>query len=158
MPRPTDIRIADAELYFLPVKTRMPLKFGAESLESVVCARAKITVENGLWPSKLTMQFRLERLEKFAKLLATHVAKITLAGHAMEIGLELIENVIANVSVDQPDDSPEQQLPYLAKLGPACLTKRFTMLTATPTTSILIKLTESRFLIDHWQIFSLPEK
>ena len=133
MPRPTDIRIADVELYFLPVKTRMPLKFGAESLESVVCARAKITVENGqghravgwgetplsvqwVWPSKLTMQFRLERLEKFAKLLATHVAKITLAGHAMEIGLELIENVIANVSVDQPDDSPEQQLPYLAKL------------------------------------------
>jgi len=133
MPRQTDIRIADVELYFLPVQTRMPLKFGAESLESVVCARAKITVENGqgqsaigwgetplsvqwVWPSKLTMQFRLERLQNFASLLATHVGKITLAGHAMEIGLELIENVIANVSVDQPNDSPEQQLPYLAKL------------------------------------------
>jgi len=133
MPRQTDIRIVDVDLYFLPVQTRMPYKFGAESLDSVVCARAKLTVENGkghravgwgetplsvqwVWPSALTVEFRLERLQQFAILLATRVRQLTLTGYAMEIGLELIENIIADVCVDRPNDSPEQQLPYLAKL------------------------------------------
>jgi L-alanine-DL-glutamate epimerase-like enolase superfamily enzyme len=133
MSQPTDIRIVDVELYFLPVQTRMPLKFGAESLESVVCARAKVTVENGqghravgwgetplsvqwVWPSTLTMQFRLERLQQFATLLAAQVARTPSCGHAMEIGLEIVENVIADVNVDQPGDLPQQKMPYLAKL------------------------------------------
>ena len=44
MPKPSDIRTVGATLYFLPVKTRVPLKFGAETLTSVTCARAMVRV------------------------------------------------------------------------------------------------------------------
>ena len=44
MAKPTDIRAAAAELFFLPVETRMPLKFGPETLTHVTCARARLTV------------------------------------------------------------------------------------------------------------------
>ena len=42
----TDIRVKDVELFLLPVQTRVPLKFGTETLSSVTCARAKVTVED----------------------------------------------------------------------------------------------------------------
>ena len=44
MPKPTDIRVAATELFFLPVETRVPLKFGPETLTHVTCARARLTV------------------------------------------------------------------------------------------------------------------
>ena len=43
---PLDIRIAGVSLYFLPVETRVPLKFGPETLTSVTCARVAMTVED----------------------------------------------------------------------------------------------------------------
>ncbi|SVD17753.1 uncharacterized protein METZ01_LOCUS370607, partial [marine metagenome] len=39
MTKSTDIEILGAELHFLPVETRVPLKFGTETLTSVTCAR-----------------------------------------------------------------------------------------------------------------------
>ena len=41
----TDVRAIGAELYLLPVTTRMPLKFGPETLTTVTCARVKLTFE-----------------------------------------------------------------------------------------------------------------
>ena len=46
MSRPTDIRPVAAALYFLPVQTRVPLKFGAETLTCVICARVRLTVRD----------------------------------------------------------------------------------------------------------------
>ena len=48
MAKPTDIIIQSTELEFLPVETRVPLKFGAETLTSVTCARVKMSVRNTL--------------------------------------------------------------------------------------------------------------
>ena len=42
----TDVRVVATRLHFLPVKTRVPLKFGAETLTSVTVARACVTVED----------------------------------------------------------------------------------------------------------------
>lgn len=39
-----DVRIVDAALWFLPVKMRVPLKFGNQVLTNVVCARARVRV------------------------------------------------------------------------------------------------------------------
>ncbi|MDY0091776.1 MAG: hypothetical protein RBT80_03660 [Candidatus Vecturithrix sp.] len=39
MARNTDITPKDVRLYFLPVETRVPLKFGPETVTSVTCAR-----------------------------------------------------------------------------------------------------------------------
>ena len=35
MPRPTDIRIRETTLYFLPVETRVPLKFGTQTVTTL---------------------------------------------------------------------------------------------------------------------------
>src|SRR5450756_1515027 len=42
----TDIRPVAAQLYLLPLKTRMPLRFGAETLTSLTCARVCLVVED----------------------------------------------------------------------------------------------------------------
>jgi L-alanine-DL-glutamate epimerase-like enolase superfamily enzyme len=46
MTKATDIRVVSVRLYFLPVQTRLPLKFGAETVTGVTVARACVTVEN----------------------------------------------------------------------------------------------------------------
>ena len=42
-----DIRILSSDLKFVPVETRMPLKFGAEVLTSVTCARVRLGAGQG---------------------------------------------------------------------------------------------------------------
>ena len=44
MPKPTDTKPIGVELHFLPVETRVPLKFGPETLTYVTCARARVRV------------------------------------------------------------------------------------------------------------------
>ena len=44
MSKTTDIRIVSTVLYFLPVRTRVPLKFGSETLTEVTCARVRVRV------------------------------------------------------------------------------------------------------------------
>ena len=38
MPKTTDVFPTAAALYFLPIRTRMPLKFGPETTTEVTCA------------------------------------------------------------------------------------------------------------------------
>ena len=40
----TAIRVCGVSVYFLPVETRVPLKFGTETLTSVTCCRVCVTV------------------------------------------------------------------------------------------------------------------
>ena len=40
--RRTAIRCVGTALYFIPVRTRVPLKFGPETLTSVTCARVRL--------------------------------------------------------------------------------------------------------------------
>lgn len=44
--KPYDIAITGLQLFELPVQTRVPLKFGAEVLTTVTCARVCIQTEN----------------------------------------------------------------------------------------------------------------
>ncbi|MGD0088331.1 MAG: hypothetical protein ABSE73_00230 [Planctomycetota bacterium] len=99
----TDIRPAGVELYFLPVETRVPLKFGPETLTSVTCARACMTVRNArgqtaqgwgetplsvqwVWPSSLSYEERHEALKDFCLRLARAWADFGGGGHALEVG------------------------------------------------------------------------
>jgi hypothetical protein len=130
--RTTDIRIVDAELFFIPVSTRMPLKFGAESLDSVTCGRVRVTVEKSdgsrwqgwgetplsvqwVWPSELPYQYRLSRLKAFAQTLSASIADSRLSGHSMEIGLQLIERFLPDQTATDADIN-DHPLPYLASL------------------------------------------
>ncbi|MFM8878425.1 MAG: hypothetical protein ACKOKG_04720, partial [Verrucomicrobiota bacterium] len=44
MTHPT-CQVTGVALWFLPVTTRVPLKFGTEALTSVTCARVRLTVQ-----------------------------------------------------------------------------------------------------------------
>src|SRR5208337_1157661 len=47
MAKSTDIRPIAAAVYSLPIRTRMPLKFGPEITTEVTCARIRVTVVHG---------------------------------------------------------------------------------------------------------------
>ena len=103
MNKPFDIQIINSSLSFLPVTTRVPLKFGNEVLTSVTCARASVTVKRKdgncskgwgetplsvqwVWPSEISYQERHSALLEFSELLAGICESPVESGHALEIG------------------------------------------------------------------------
>lgn len=117
MSKPTDIRAAGAALYFLPVQTRMPLKFGAETLTSVTCARARVRVRDRegreadgwgetplsvqwVWPSALPYEERHEALKQFSIVLALEWGKLDVTGHPMEVGHRFISERLPALLTD----------------------------------------------------------
>ncbi len=46
MSKPTDVRPTGADLYFLPITNRVPLKFGPEVTTEVTCARVCLGVND----------------------------------------------------------------------------------------------------------------
>src|SRR5437867_12678513 len=102
MGKPTDIRTIGATLYFLPVQTRVPLKFGPETLTTVTCARACVQVADGqgrkaegwretplsvqwVWPSSLAYEERHAALKEFCVELAELWASVRSPGHPIEL-------------------------------------------------------------------------
>jgi hypothetical protein len=103
MPKPTDIRVAATTLWFLPVRTRIPLKFGPETLTSVTCARARVRVEDRqgrsaegwgetplsvqwVWPSQQPYEPRQTALKAFCAELAQAWTAFDQSGHPLELG------------------------------------------------------------------------
>jgi L-alanine-DL-glutamate epimerase-like enolase superfamily enzyme len=130
----TDVRTVGAELYLLPVTTRMPLKFGPETLTTVTCARVKLTVRGRdgreaegwgetplsvqwTWPGQLSFKERQDSMVEFCKRLAAAWADADLWGHALEIGYrfqrKLLQALVADFNCDR---RPDAQMPYLAAL------------------------------------------
>ena len=131
---PTDITVAAAALYFLPVETRVPLKFGTETLTSVTCARVSIRVRradgreaNGwgetplsvqwVWPSLLPYDVRLAALQGFCVRLAKVWPACGLSGHALECGQDFITGPLHTAWLDwNAAQPPEHAMPWLAAL------------------------------------------
>ncbi len=129
-----DVRPIAAELYLLPVTTRVPLKFGPETLTSVTCARAKLIVRGRdgrtaegwgetplsvqwTWPGDLSYRERHEAMVEFCKRLAAAWVDADIWGHPLEIGnhflREMLPTLLAEFNRDRPAGA---QLPYLAAL------------------------------------------
>jgi L-alanine-DL-glutamate epimerase-like enolase superfamily enzyme len=132
--KPTDIHPVKSELYFLPVKTRVPLKFGAETLDEVTCARVRLRVVNDrgeraegwgetplsvqwVWPSPLPYGERLRTLQNFCVLLAAEIARFEFSGHPLEVGVEFQERILPSLlrQVNQ-QRPPDAAMPWLAAL------------------------------------------
>jgi len=135
MARTGDIRPVATTLYFLPVETRIPVKFGPETLYSVTCARVRVeavgrdgTRVTGwgetplsvqwVWPSHLTYAERHEALKAFTASLAQAWASFDVMGHPMEVGAAFQKDVLpvllAQVNRERgPDAEP---MPRLAAL------------------------------------------
>ena len=132
MPKSTDVRIVATRLYFLPLEMRVPLKFGAETVTSVTCSRACVTVEDSrghraegwgetplsvqwVWPSRQPYAERHEKLKKFSTRLAEELATWQRWGHAFEVGADFEHMFLPALLEDFNRDAMEP-MPLLAAL------------------------------------------
>ena len=118
-------RITAVRLYFIPVETRVPLKFGLETLNSVTCARAAVRVvdEQGrqsegwgetplsvqwVWPSSSPYEERHTALKRFCCQLAAAWMEFRQTGHPLEIGHAFQEQVLRPMLLErnQPGAAP----------------------------------------------------
>lgn len=116
----TDVKVRQVEINFIPVMLRLPLKFGAEVITSITCARVKMLVENGssntaygygetplsvgwAWPS-LSLSFveRENQMIAFCQKLVAYWHGCSFSGHAMEIGHSFNEKILPGVDGNIP--------------------------------------------------------
>lgn len=135
MTRSTDVQVKSTSLYFLPIETRVPLKFGAETVTSVTVARVQIGVETTggkraagwgetplsvtwVWPSALTNHERLEALINFTQRLAREWASFPTRGHAFEIGHDFLEHALPGLwkRFNAEQRAGKEPMPWLAAL------------------------------------------
>lgn len=134
MSKPTDIRPVAASLYFLPIKTRMPLKFGPEVTTEVTCARVRLTIADRqgrtaegwgetplsvqwVWPSTLSYSARHEILQRLSMRLVDAWAGFEQYGHPIEVGHAFTEDVLPGLKDEaNASHSLPEPLPWLAAL------------------------------------------
>ena len=105
------MRIRGVSLYYLPIETRMPLKFGTEVLTEVVVARARLLVSNAqgemhegwgetplsvqwTWPGTSPNQERLRAMQSFCHMLAEEWLKVEESGDPLELGWQFQEHLL----------------------------------------------------------------
>ncbi|MBM3846312.1 MAG: hypothetical protein FJ405_08505 [Verrucomicrobia bacterium] len=130
-----NIRVQSAELFFIPVTTRIPLKFGTEVVESVTCARARVEVEDTqgrraegwgetplsvqwVWPSATPYEDRHQALKEFTLRLCEAVSTTKEQGHALELGSHFTEHALPDLlqSYNSSQRSGREPMPWLAAL------------------------------------------
>src|SRR5437867_5415683 len=117
MSKPTDVRVVGTRLFFIPIRMRVPLKFGAETVTSVTCARACVRVADSrgrtaegwgetplsvqwVWPSRVAYEKRHETLKRFCATLAKGWVGFGLWGHPIEIGHDFQERILPGLLED----------------------------------------------------------
>ena len=135
MPKPTDVRVVGAALFFLPVQTRVPLKFGPETLTTVTCARVRLTVADGhgrtaegwgetplsvqwVWPSRQPYEPRHRQLKDLCAQLTAAWASFAVQGHPIEIGHDFQEQRLPELwqAVNRQPERLAEPMPWLAAL------------------------------------------
>ncbi|MHB1157557.1 MAG: enolase C-terminal domain-like protein [Phycisphaerales bacterium] len=130
----TDIRCTAADLYFLPVHTRVPLKFGPETVTFVTCARVRLTVTDRagrsaegwgetplsvtwVWPSSLPYEQRHTAMKNLAVDLAGDWANFDCFGHPVEVGHAFLEQRLpALLRRANAQRAGQEPMPHLAAL------------------------------------------
>ena len=132
MGRETDVRVRKATLYFLPVETRVPLKFGPETLTYVTCARVCLEVEDEkggraegwgetplsvqwVWPAELSYEVRHEALKDFCVELAGAWSEWKVKGHPLEVGHAFLEEALPEL-LEGFNEKRGERMPWLAAL------------------------------------------
>jgi len=132
MSKISDIRVREIALYFLPVRTRVPLKFGAQILSQVVCARARVVVEDRtgrtsegwgetplsvawVWPSILSWEDREDRMKDFCVRLAGALRDFNEYGHPLELG-DAFQRHRLHALLEDANDIHSEPMPHLAAL------------------------------------------
>lgn len=133
MAKPTDIRCVATKLFFLPVHTRVPLKFGSETVTYVSCVRVCLEVADAegrraegwgetplsvqwVWPSKLPYEERHDALKLFSKWLAEAWTQFSQYGHPMELGDDFQQQVLPKLLEEFNVARQTEPMPWLAAL------------------------------------------
>ena len=133
MPKPTDIRVCEAETHFIPVTLRVPLKFGPETVRDVVCLRVRVTVEDRtgrrasgwgetplsvswVWPGTLSVADRTQRMTAFSSDLAHMLVASSLEGHPIEIGHDFQHGHLLPALEKANTAAGGEPMPYLGGL------------------------------------------
>lgn len=121
-------------MHFLPIKTRVPLKFGPETLSSVTCARIRMRVQSRDghtaegwgetplsvqwgWPSTLAYEARHIAMKDLCVALAKGWAAHEKFGHPVEVGHDFVEQVLPSL-LDESNGNSKlgEPMPWLAAL------------------------------------------
>jgi L-alanine-DL-glutamate epimerase-like enolase superfamily enzyme len=111
------LRVTALKLFFIPVRTRLPLKFGTETLTSVTCCRVFLRVADEqnrtaegwgetplsvqwVWPSALPYETRHQALQGFCRELTTRWRGALLDGHPLEAGYQFQEELLPSCFTD----------------------------------------------------------
>ena len=130
----SDIEVRGCTAWFLPVQTRVPLKFGHEVLTSVTCLRVKLDVSGGsgqaasgwgetplsvqwVWPSALPYEERHAALKGFSLSIARAWAAFRDRGDPLELGHAFQEKTLpALLRRFNRTRAPAEPMPWLAAL------------------------------------------
>lgn len=128
------ITVVGARIHFLPVKTRVPLKFGSEKLTEVTCLRVEVEVCNGngqrgtgwgetplsvqwVWPGSLPYDGRLRRMQEFCGMLGGAFSRFEGSGHPLEISSDFQEGEMRGLLAKANEAYPAGEgMPLLAAL------------------------------------------
>ena len=134
IPRQRAAAVGATHLYYLPVTTRVPLKFGPEVLTSVTCARASVELSGSgagpamgwgetplnvqwVWPSAIPYGERLRALLGLTEAIACAWPEAAEPGHPLEIGQRFVgrrlPELLAAANRSRPEDAA---IPWLAAL------------------------------------------
>ncbi|MBX3732051.1 MAG: mandelate racemase/muconate lactonizing enzyme family protein [Verrucomicrobiae bacterium] len=133
---PAGIRVVGATLWHLPVKTRVPLKFGTETLTTVTCARVRVRIESRdgrqaegwgetplsvqwVWPHPSPYAERHNVLKAFTERLASEWVTGSGWGHPLILGTRFTEGPLASARAQlnaERQSRGEPPLPTLAAL------------------------------------------
>ncbi len=131
MRQATDVKIIDVALYFLPVRCEVPLGFGGETVATVTCARAAVTVADSAgnsatgwgetplnvqwaWPGTDGTALPLNERERIIKETvianADRLRHFPVSAHPMEISTRYMDEVMPS------DAGAASRLPALAAM------------------------------------------
>lgn len=128
------MKIVATHVYLLPIKNRVPLKFGPETVTEVMCARVSVDVTNAagrratgwgetplsvqwVWPSDIPYATRLNQLLEFCRQIAQELTCCGLEGHPLEIGRDFQEHSLPKMlTAFNAEHSNDEPMPWLAAL------------------------------------------
>ncbi|NNM28533.1 MAG: hypothetical protein HKO57_03370, partial [Akkermansiaceae bacterium] len=133
MGKSTDVTITGVDYFLLPVETRVPLKFGTETLTSVTCVRVRTEVRRTdgttaagwgetplsvqwVWPSASAYEARFAALLEFTAIIARSFADFSEGGHPLEISHDFQETVLHDELGNFNRDRDGEAMPWLAAL------------------------------------------
>ena len=128
------VHVVGTTLYFIPVTLRVPLKFGAETITRMTCARVRLTVKGPegrtaegwgetplsvawVWPSALSFEKREMVLKNFCLRLTSAWATFEEEGHPLAVGHAFLEHRLPELRNQfNAERDPSHPMPYLAAL------------------------------------------